>query len=97
MTQVEIKQRVDAIMNEPDKDKQEEMIKRLKESPEYEAVQKFIQSAFNKIRETIEMVMRAIKRFVRIFKSYRSEVRKSFYKKKRTQRKNWKKWKKRKR
>ncbi|MBG0962250.1 hypothetical protein [Bacillus sp. SRB1LM] len=97
MTQAEIKQHVDAIMNEPDKDKQEEMIKRLKESPEYEAVQKFIQSVFNKIKETIEMVMRGIKRFVKIVNVYRSEMRKAFYKKKKTQRKNWKKWKKRKR
>lgn len=97
MTQAEIKQRVDAIMNEPDKDKQEEMIKKLKESQEFEAVQKFVDSVLNMLRTIWSNIQKVINQVYTIVMVYRKAGRQSFYKKKRTQRKNWKKWKKRKR
>lgn len=97
MTQAEIKQCVDAIINEPDKDKQEEMIKRLKECPEFEAVQKFMQGVTRMIVTIWENIKKAINQAYKIVMAYRKASRKAFYKKKQTQRKNWKKWKKRKR
>ncbi|PFB05030.1 hypothetical protein CN385_05895 [Bacillus anthracis] len=97
MTHVEIKQLVEAIMSETDESKKKEMIENLKNGPEFEAIQKFVDSVFNMVRTIWDGIQKVVNQVYKIVMAYRKASRQAFYKKKRTQRKNWKKWKKRKR
>ncbi|HGO9409082.1 TPA: hypothetical protein ACLBZV_003442 [Bacillus cereus] len=95
MTHVEIKQRMDEILNETDENKKKEMIESLKSSPEFKAVQKFMEGVTRIIVTIWENIKKVVNQVYKIVMAYRKASRKAFYKKKRTQRKNWKKWKKR--
>lgn len=96
MTHIEIKQHIDAILNETDESKKKEMIENLKNSPEFKAVKKFMKSVINMVKTIWSNIQKVVNQVYRIAMTYRKASRQAFYKKKRTQRKKWKKWKKRK-
>ncbi|KXY95168.1 hypothetical protein AT279_21870 [Bacillus cereus] len=96
-----LNKQMETAVNEPNKEKQKEMIEDIKKSPDFEqlrqSMQLFVESFKKAVSQIVENISRVIRPIYKIYTCYRKGQRKSFYKKKRTQRKNWKKWKKRKR
>lgn len=70
----DLKKRMEAAVNEPDKDKQREMVQQIVDSPEMLQFKEMIQNVFNRICEIItdfiETLCEVLKPIVRVVKKY---------------------------